>query len=98
MPAPVKPGVFVGARLLDGRSPDAIADGVLVTDDQGRIAAAGPAGSTPLTGDADRIDAIGLTILPGIVDCHVHLALRLEPVHDQAQRSAHSRRDKVPIR
>ena len=42
MLAPVRPAVFVGARLLDGRSPDAIVDGVLVTDDQGRIADAGP--------------------------------------------------------
>ena len=43
MPAPIRPAVFVGARLLDGRSQDAIADGVLVTDENGRIVAAGPA-------------------------------------------------------
>ncbi len=49
MPAPVQPAVFVGARLIDGRKPDAIADGVLVTDDQGRIAAAGPASAIRYT-------------------------------------------------
>ncbi|MGA3056784.1 MAG: amidohydrolase family protein [Candidatus Limnocylindrales bacterium] len=88
MPAPVRPGVFIGARLLDGRSPDGIADGILVTDDQGRIAAAGPAATTALPGDAERIDFTGLTVLPGIIDCHVHLAwVKLEPLHDQVQRS-----------
>ena len=88
MPAPIRPAVLVGARLLDGRSPDAIADGVLVTDEKGRIVAAGPASAVAAPKDADRIDVSGLTILPGIIDCHVHLSLRLEPVADQVQRSA----------
>ena len=88
MRAPVGPVVFVGARLLDGRSQDAIPDGVLVTDDKGRIVAAGPASAVTAPRDARRIDASGLTILPGIIDCHVHLSLRLEPVAEQAQRSA----------
>ena len=85
---PIRPAVFLGARLLDGRSPDAILDGVLATDERGRIATAGPASSVTAPRDADRIDATGLTILPGIIDCHVHLSLRLEPVADQVQRSA----------
>jgi imidazolonepropionase-like amidohydrolase len=88
MPAPIRPVVLVGARLLDGRSPDAIRDGVLVTDDQGRIVSVGAASATHIPEDAERIDASGLTVLPGIIDCHVHLALRLEPVHDRVQRSA----------
>jgi imidazolonepropionase-like amidohydrolase len=88
MLAPVRPAVFVGARLLDGRSPDAIANGVLATDDRGRISAAGAVAGVKAPRDAERIDATGLTILPGIIDCHVHLSLRLEPVADQVQRSA----------
>jgi len=90
MPILNRPAVFIGARLLDGRSPEALADGVLVTDEAGRIVAAGPAASTAATSpkDADRIDLTGLTLLPGIVDCHVHLSLRLEPVAEQTQRSA----------
>ncbi len=88
MQAPVRPAVFVGGRLLDGRSPDAIPYGVLVTDESGRIYRAGPAAATDVPGDAERIDASGLTILPGIIDCHVHLGLKLEPVADQIQRSA----------
>ena len=88
MLAPIRPTVFVGARLLDGRSPDVIANGFLTTDDRGRIAAAGTAADIAAPRDAQRIDASGLTILPGIIDCHVHLSLRLEPVADQVQRSA----------
>jgi imidazolonepropionase-like amidohydrolase len=88
MLAPIRPAVFVGARLLDGRSPDAIADGVLTTDDRGRIATAGAVAGVKAPRDAERIDASGLTILPGIIDCHVHLSLKLEPVADQVQRSA----------
>ena len=88
MPAPIRNAVLVGARLLDGRSPDAIADGVIVVDDLGRIAAAGAAQATRIPKGAERIDASGLTVLPGIIDCHLHMALRLEPVHDRVQRSA----------
>jgi imidazolonepropionase-like amidohydrolase len=88
MVAPVRPAVFVGARLLDGRSPDAIGDGVLVTDEKGRIVAAGPASAVSVPKDAERIDVSGLTVMPGIIDCHVHLSLRLEPVAEQVQRSA----------
>jgi imidazolonepropionase-like amidohydrolase len=87
---PISPAVFIGARMLDGRSPEAVVDGVLVTDESGRIVAAGSAGAaaTKAPKGADRIDLKGLTLLPGIVDCHVHLSLRLEPVAEQTQRSA----------
>jgi imidazolonepropionase-like amidohydrolase len=87
MTAPIRPAVLLGARLQDGRSQDAVAHGVLVTDDHGRIAAAGSSAATA-PADAQRFDLTGLTVLPGIIDCHVHLALRLEPLHDQVQRSA----------
>ncbi len=85
---PASPAVFVGARLLDGRAPDALRGAVLVTDEQGRIAEVGPESSLAVPGDAERVDVSGLTLLPGIIDCHVHLSLRLEPVADQIQRSA----------
>lgn len=88
MLAPVRPSAIVGARLLDGRSPQPVPDAVLLIGDDGRIRAAGPAAAVQVPPDAVRIDATGLTLTPGLIDCHVHLALRLEPVHDQVQRSA----------
>ncbi len=88
MIAPTRPLAFVGANLLDGRSPEAAKGGTLVTDAQGRIAAAGGTVRASALTDVDRVDLAGLTLLPGIIDCHVHLALKLEPVHDQVQRSS----------
>ena len=88
MTAPIRPLALVGANLLDGRSPDAVKDGSLVTDDQGRIVAAGAGTTISLNRKIERVDLKGLTLLPGLIDCHVHLALKLEPVHDQVQRSA----------
>lgn len=91
LPRPLElgPGLaFVGVRLLDGRSPDVVADGVLVVDERGRIAAAGSAGQVSIPAPATRIDGSGLTLVPGLIDCHVHLTSRLEPLHDAVQRSA----------
>lgn len=88
---PVRPAAaqaFVGARLLDGRSPEPVADGVLLVDEGGRIAAVGPAARVSIPASATRIDAQGLTLLPGLIDCHVHLTARLEPLHDAVQLSS----------
>jgi imidazolonepropionase-like amidohydrolase len=87
MPAPARPSVLVGARLLDGRSPEAVV-GALATDESGRILASGKGTAIAASDEVDRIDLTGLTLLPGLIDCHVHLALKLEPVADQVQRSA----------
>jgi imidazolonepropionase-like amidohydrolase len=87
MPASVRPSVLVGARLLDGRSPD-VAIGAVAIGADGRIASAGLQAAADAPEGAQRVDLTGLTLLPGIIDCHVHLSLRLEPVADQVQRSA----------
>ena len=39
----------------------------------GRIAAVGPAGTTPVPADARRIDGRGLFLMPGLTDMHAHL-------------------------
>ena len=82
------PIAITGVRLLDGRSPDAIERGTLVVGTDGRIAAVGAEGSVSIPAGATRIDGGGMTLVPGLMDCHVHLIAKLEPVHDQVQRSA----------
>ncbi len=65
----------VGARIFDGSGADPIPDGVVLIEG-GRITAVQRARSITVPPAAERIDATGLTVLPGIVDCHVHCTYR----------------------
>ncbi|HZP90326.1 MAG TPA: amidohydrolase family protein [Actinomycetota bacterium] len=69
--------VFRGGRVFDGTgAPPAEAD-VVVED--GRILEVG----VGLDGD-EQIDARGRTLLPGLFDCHVHVAMRYEDFDELA--------------
>ena len=60
--------------LIDGTGAPPVRDATVLID-QGRIEAVttgGPSGSRPA--DAEVIDASRLTVLPGLIDCHDHLA------------------------
>ena len=67
--------VFHGGRVFDG-SGAPVADGDVAIAD-GRIAAVG----ADLDGD-DGVDCAGKTLLPGLFDCHVHLASRHEDLDE----------------
>ena len=62
-----------GATVLAGPSLDPISNGTLVISD-GRIAALGAAPETPVPPEAVIVDASGLTLMPGFIDAHVHVA------------------------
>jgi imidazolonepropionase-like amidohydrolase len=66
--------VLRGGRLIDGTGAGPVAGATIVIRD-GRIAAVerGPSGEWPK--DAEIIDLSGLTVLPGLIDCHDHLAM-----------------------
>lgn len=72
------PGLLVirHGRLFDGTGGPVVDDAVVVVRGN-RFAAAGPAGSVDLPRCAREIDAAGGTILPGIIDNHVHLRTHL---------------------
>lgn len=59
--------------MIDAVSPEPIRDGVVVIED-GLIRAAGPAASVRVPDDARRIDLGERTLLPGMMDVHVHLS------------------------
>lgn len=66
-----RPVAFVGATVMPVSAPP-IADGVVVVQG-GRIAAVGPARSTPVPRDAQIVNALGRVIVPGLVDTHSHI-------------------------
>lgn len=65
-----RPVAFTGARVIPIAGPE-IANGVVVVQN-GKIIAAGGA-STAIPENAQKIDATGKVIMPGIVDSHSHI-------------------------
>lgn len=64
--------VVSAARMIDVATGASIANPVVVVTD-GRVTASGTAGSVTVPAGAKRIDLGGLTLLPGLIDMHVHL-------------------------
>jgi imidazolonepropionase-like amidohydrolase len=58
--------------LLDPASGETTREAVVVIQD-GKVTVAGPRSATHVPRDAETVDASGLTVLPGLIDCHVHL-------------------------
>ena len=63
--------VIDNVRVIDGTGAPPIEGARVVVRDE-RIAAVGPAAQTPAPPDAERIDATGRTVVPGLIDVHVH--------------------------
>ena len=63
--------LFENGTVIDGTGAAPRAEALLV--DQGRIAALG-AEAVARAGEAERIDATGMTLMPGLIDAHCHLA------------------------
>ena len=66
-----RPIAFINAELIP-ISAAPIPAGVVVVEN-GKIVAVGPAATTPVPPDAERIDATGRVIMPGLVDTHSHV-------------------------
>jgi imidazolonepropionase-like amidohydrolase len=61
---------ITNATLIDGTGADPLSNATVLIDGE-RISAVGASVSIPQ--DAEVIDAGGRTVMPGLIDCHVHL-------------------------
>ena len=64
--------VISGGRLIDGTGKNPIMDSVLVIKGE-RIEVVGSAESVSFPSDAEVIDASSKTVMPGLIDAHIHL-------------------------
>jgi imidazolonepropionase-like amidohydrolase len=58
--------------LLNPATGESTPEAIVVIED-GRVIKAGRRSDTQVPRDAEMVDASGLTLLPGLIDCHVHL-------------------------
>jgi imidazolonepropionase-like amidohydrolase len=78
-PATPDPLVLRAPRLLDGTGTPAVTDAALLVEG-GRIGYAGPAAGLPeAAGRLPSLEFPGATLLPGLVDAHVHLVASGDP-------------------
>ena len=79
--------VFEGARLLvgDGR---VIETATFIVDDD-RLVAVGRAGEVEVPPSAERVDLAGRTVMPAIIDTHVHLRETRDELVEDLQRKAY---------
>lgn len=64
--------VYEGARLIIGDASAPIENGAFVVEN-GRFTAVGPRGSVTVPAGARRVDLTGKTIMPAMVNVHVHI-------------------------
>ena len=69
---PGKKVILHAARLLDVTTGTTLS-GVVIVVEGDKIAAVGPAESVSGLSDGERIELPNATLLPGLIDCHVHL-------------------------
>jgi imidazolonepropionase-like amidohydrolase len=74
-----KPLVLKGGLLIDGAGGAPLKDAVIVLSG-GRIQSIGPQASAKIPADATVIDTSGKTILPGLINSHVHMRNFLAPL------------------
>ena len=74
--------VLAGGTLIDGTGADPVSNAGVVIDDNGVITEAGRLASLP--SGSEIIDVSGRTIMPGLIDCHVHFFIDLRPLEELA--------------
>lgn len=77
--------LLVNLRLWDGLA-DRLYPGAAVLIEDGQVAWAGARGELALRAlDVEQVDCRGGTLIPGLIDCHIHLGMRAAPETDPVQ-------------
>src|SRR5512143_269377 len=64
---------ITGAQIIAASDSSTISAGTVLIGADGRIAAAGPSQAVPVPADARTLAVNGMTLLPGLIDGHVHI-------------------------
>ena len=79
--------VFEGARVLVGDG-GVIENATFIVDDD-RLVAVGPGNAVEVPAGAERVDLTGRTVMPAIIDTHVHLRETRDELVEDLQRKAY---------
>jgi imidazolonepropionase-like amidohydrolase len=79
---------YTGARIITGNEGAPIENGTLVVQGD-KIVGAGPAASVQVPAGATRVDLAGKTVMPMIIDTHVHLSATREKLIADLKRRAY---------
>jgi imidazolonepropionase-like amidohydrolase len=80
--------LFEGARLIDGMGGPAVDNAAIVVEN-GRITAVGRAGQVTAPAVAARVSLAGKTVMPALVDAHVHTATVRDQLVEQLRAKAY---------
>ena len=92
-PPPKQVIAITGGNVVDVNSGTSIRNAVVLIEDN-RISAIGPAGKVTVPPGAEKIDASGKWLIPGLMNVHVHLGLAL-PGREGAELAGESDADLV---
>jgi imidazolonepropionase-like amidohydrolase len=81
--------VLTGARLIDGRGGKPLDDAVIVITGD-RFSAVGPKGQVAVPRGAEIMEVKGKTVIPGLIDAHIHFSWVPKPVDGSPANAATS--------
>src|SRR5262245_53181471 len=79
---------YTGARIITGNPSAPIENGTLVVQGD-KIVGAGPAASVQVPAGATRVNLTGKTVMPMLIDTHVHLSATREKLINDLKRRAY---------
>lgn len=89
---PTRTTAIVGGQIVDGTGAPPVSDGVVIISGE-RITAVGRAGAVAIPAGSHIVNAGGMTVMPGLIDMHVHLSMIGSPDADKLVVELHDRQE-----